>query len=391
MMNLKLLAIGLAFVSVGHATQTSMVLVSHPANLGAHSDPLAIPISHVPVWANYNYGVHQHVGSPRPFPAGALFSRHGVELNFNLASVYGICLEPADATQVPGLPLTLRVMEGRDLPPDSPYTREQVLAATLWCLLLDVAGHENHPVVVKVDSQEPSMQSYAGEYVRSKEGFELEVGEIAGSWLERDARGVVWVVFEPEKHRPRKVGKPVGGEPPLVFIPLIQGGGAEGDTQVVLSPHWLGPDASVLQAPWVAIPRVMNAHSAKHGENANPLHGSGFQAAHTLAHSRIASLSGWHADEGNGHAEYRRMLAAAVHAMLASGLPTKEDPVTMFFETGPMTGDHWEFLAEEGWEPHEGTRWRQVFEAAPDHVAGHRLEPKLAGGFLLVAHPDASR
>ena len=387
-MKFQSLALGLALASAAQASNASMSLVSHPANLGAHADPLAIPISQVPVWANYNYGVHEHVGSPRPFPAGVLVSRHGVEMNLNLTNAFGIELVPVDPTQVPGMPLTLRVIEGRGLPPGSPYTREQVLAATLWCLLLDVAGSEEQPVVVSVDAQEPALQSYTGDYVRSRDGLDLVHGEIAGSRLERDARGVVWVVFDPEKHQPRVVEKPPGEAPPLVFIPLMLGGGAVGDESFVLVPHWLGPDSAVLQAPWAAIPRAMNMFSAKSGENANPLHGSNLQASNVGARNRTVMIhGGWQADEGNGHEEDRRMLAVAIHATLASGMPTKEDPITILLSTDSMPENASDFLADDGWERDDRRRWRLTFDAAPEHVVGYQLEPWLAGGFIVVAQP----
>jgi hypothetical protein len=61
----------------------------------------------------------------------------GIELNMNLASAFGIEALPSDSTNVPRAPVTIKIKDW-PVPVYSPYRKEQVVAATLHCLLRSV-------------------------------------------------------------------------------------------------------------------------------------------------------------------------------------------------------------------------------------------------------------
>ncbi len=183
------------------ATSVGTCIVEQPVNLGTKADPAKIPLGGVPVVSNYNYGVHALIGASRPFPDGAMRWKEGSELDQNLASVYGISVEPEDSTQLPGRPVSLRVKPWKP-PAYSPYSKEQVLAATLWCLIRSTGSTPEQPLEVFVVTEAPEDKEletkYSGKYVahRGKDGAEVPPIRIPGTTLEEDARGIAWVYFD---------------------------------------------------------------------------------------------------------------------------------------------------------------------------------------------------
>lgn len=120
------------------ATSISTTTVEQPVNLGAKSDPARIPLGRVGVLSNYDYGIHRMIG------------------------------EAQDPTQIRAFPITLRV-KSRKPPRYSPYTKDQVLAATLCCLLRSAGGTPENPLDVRVLaeglSDKPLEGKYSGKYV----------------------------------------------------------------------------------------------------------------------------------------------------------------------------------------------------------------------------------
>lgn len=210
------------------ATALLTSTVEQPVNLGTRSDPAKIPLGRVPVISNHGYGIHAMIGAPRPSPDGAMHWEGGSELDQNLASVFGISVEPEDSTQVPGKPVTLR-LESWKPPAYSPYTKEQVLAATVWCLIRSTGGTPETPlellVIAEGSDDKPLEAKYSGEYVtrRGKEGEDIPLAKVPGTLLEEDAKGITWVTF-PEV--PRKEGLvPVA---PTMIIAESRGDGDHG-------------------------------------------------------------------------------------------------------------------------------------------------------------------
>jgi hypothetical protein len=70
----------------------------------------------------------------------------GIELNMNLASAFGIEALPSDSTNVPRAPVTIRI---KDWPA---YRKEQVVAATLHCLLRSVRAPPKSPLKILIEA-----------------------------------------------------------------------------------------------------------------------------------------------------------------------------------------------------------------------------------------------
>lgn len=217
------------------ATSVGVSTVEQPVNLGTKSDPARIPLGRVAVISNHGYGIHRMIGEARPCPDGAMRWEGGSELDQNLASVFGISVEAQDSTQIRAFPVTLRVKPWKP-PGYSPYTKDQVLAATLWCLLRSAGGTPENPLAVRVVAEGPDDKpleaKYSGKYVTGpgKDGKEVPPPEVAGTVLEEDARGIAWVVF-PEVTRK---------DP---FVPLTPGmiileAGGDGDSGWHILPVW---------------------------------------------------------------------------------------------------------------------------------------------------------
>lgn len=131
------------------ATAVGTSTIEQPVNLGTKSDPQRIPLGRVGVISNYGYGIHRMIGEARACPDGAMRWEGGSELDQNLASVFGISVEAEDPTQILAFPVTLRVKPWKP-PGYSPYSKDQVLAATLWCLLRSTGGTPDTPLDVRV-------------------------------------------------------------------------------------------------------------------------------------------------------------------------------------------------------------------------------------------------
>ncbi len=217
------------------ATSVGTGTVEQPVNLGTKSDPARIPLGGVGVISNYNYGIHKMIGEARACPDGAMRWESGSELDQNLASVFGISVEAEDPTQISAFPIILRVKPWKS-PGYSPYTKEQVLAATLWCLLRSAGGTPETPLDVRVVAEGPDDKAleakYTGKYVTrpSKDGNEVPLVKVAGTVIEEDARGIAWVLFPDVTQK----GPPVPSSPGMIILEA----GGDGDPGWHLLPVW---------------------------------------------------------------------------------------------------------------------------------------------------------
>jgi len=182
------------------ATVVGTSIVEQPVNLGTKSDPTRIPLGGVGVISNHGYGIHRMIGEARACPDGAMRWEGGSELDQNLASVFGISVEAEDPTQISSFPVILRVKPWKP-PGYSPYTKDQVLAATLWCLLRSAGGTPEQPLEIRVVAEgaddKPLEEKYSRKYVNrpGKDQKESPPVKVAGTVIEEDARGIAWVVF----------------------------------------------------------------------------------------------------------------------------------------------------------------------------------------------------
>lgn len=222
----------------GSATVICQEVIEQPVNLAGDSDPGAIPLGLAAWEANHGYGIHELITAPRPCLHGAMVWRQGTELDQNLAHVFGISLEIEDGTQATASPVVIRVR--RQPPPAySPYSREQVVAATLHCLLRAVRATPEHPLDLRLATEDPRDRQWAARYERKY----INTGDdgdppvtptpVPDTRLETDVYGVTQVVFTHRKRKPSPTATPP------VLIPFRPAG--ENDcTETILFPVWVG-------------------------------------------------------------------------------------------------------------------------------------------------------
>ena len=111
-MHAKFLATSVAAVLAvhAHATTVGLSTIEQPVNLCEQSDPSRIPLGAVATESNYHYGRGEVITAPRPDLHGGMRWKSGVELNQNLASVFGIELNNHD---LPHSPAIIRSASGR--------------------------------------------------------------------------------------------------------------------------------------------------------------------------------------------------------------------------------------------------------------------------------------
>ncbi len=209
--------------------------IEQPVNLVDHSDPTRIPLGPVAVICNYGYGIHYKIFESRPSPQGAMLWKNGSELDQNLAAVFGISIEIPDSTQILVEPSTLRLKAWKP-PAYSPYTKEQVLCATIWCLIRSSGGSPENPLELKIVTEAPEdkmlEKKYSGKYIShpGKDENSPITTEVGGTTIEEDARGISWVVLPDTKAD--KTFKPLS--PAMI----ICGYGQETDKSWMLLPIW---------------------------------------------------------------------------------------------------------------------------------------------------------
>lgn len=337
------------------ASSAGTCTVEQPLNLGPDSDPARIPLARTPVLCNYNYGIHPLIGYARPFPDGAMHWEGGSELDQNLASVYGISVEPEDSSQVPGKPVTVRLKPWK-VPAYSPYTREQVLAATVWSLIRSTGGTPETPLellVLAEGADDKALEAkYSGEYVtqRGKDGKEVPPAKVPGTLLEVDARGIAWVSF-PEI--PRKNVPP--SPSPVMLITESRGDGTPGWHLV---PVW-GNGHHEQKS------HLFSASSISMSQVIFPFRGTADANSFVSAGGMDSIKYGYRLTDDNRSVEfsYPRMkpeiLAAQMYALVLTALPTEEEPLKVIIrhrETDPAVFSAFRNSPE----------WKEIPAGAPD-------------------------
>ncbi len=182
------------------ASSVGVSTIEQPVNLVTHSDPTRIPLGRVAVINNHGYGIHYKIVESRPSPQGAMKWKNGSELDQNLAAVFGISLEIPDSTQILVEPATLRLNAWKP-PAYSPYTKEQVLAATIWCLIRRSGSSPKSPLELRVvaEAEEDKLleSKYSGKYFSHPDEDKkiAATSNVGGAIIEEDARGIAWVVL----------------------------------------------------------------------------------------------------------------------------------------------------------------------------------------------------
>lgn len=362
------------------ATVVGTSTVEQPVNLGIKSDPRRIPLGRVGVISNHNYGIHQMICEARPCPDGAMRWEGGSELDQNLASVFGISIETEDPTQISAFPVTLRVKPWKP-PGYSPYTKEQVLAATLWCLLRRTIGTPENPLDVRVvaeNADEKLLESkYSGKYVNHPGEDEEAIPPVTvtGTVLEMDARGIAWVVF-PE------ISKKATTAPPTPGMIILEAKG-DGDPGWHILPVWgNGNDESEFLRlnSWSAIMCYSSYRSRGVTEANSFLQAGGF-----------SSIGVDHTDAGDSVSfNYPYMppetLAANILALVVSAQPTTNKPLTVSLlieESGLAT--YATFRDAPGWkETRQGDKHSSSILLECDFVWDDEAEKLTKGSVPLV-------
>jgi type II secretion system protein G len=301
--------------------------IEQPVNLGAFADPASIPLGPVAMESNHNYDIHAIISSPRPCLFGALEWKEGTALDQNLANVFGIVVDPQDSTQVPSKPVNLLV-KAWPAPAYSPYTREQVMAATLHCLLRSTHATPKVPLQIEVITDNPADKSwadkFAGSYVRQAEPGEppVEPTPVPGSRVETDRFGFARVVF------PDVTKTAASPARPPVLIPFRPRG--EDDTERpiwFLMPVWAG-DTYDKPLDILGLPYTLYYDRFKPSESASPQVNSLFEGSSSLRwgiqdspEGTTAGLSFYFIDPEN--------LAAFLHAVVLSVQPVAAKPLTI--------------------------------------------------------------
>ncbi len=357
-----------SFMCPAAATVVGLGTIEQPVNLGLRSDPASIPLGPVAFEANHGYGIHALISESRPCQHGAMELEGGQELEQNLARAFGISVEPVDETSVPYAPVVLRVKPWPK-PAYSPYSREQVLAATLQCLVRSAGGRPKVPLVIQVVTEDPADQAwaakYAGKYITRPDDPKepVEPTPVPGTKIETDAFGVTRVVF------PGVSGKPAREPRPPVWIPFRLGGESGPDQPTwELLPVWTGDDwqepLDALGRPYLLFHDLFNPASAFIAQ-VNALFNEGRskdwsvkrEAGRTSVRLSFDDLA-----EGD--------LAALLHALVLSVRPTEGQPLDVTLRPYRGKVPYFDTLLEAGgWEKvmlgsDEALRGVFVFDAA---------------------------
>ena len=342
------------------ATSIGLGTIEQPVNLCAESDPSRIPLGAVATESNYHYGRGYVISTPRPSLHGAMEWPGGSELDQNLSSVFGIEVDNHD---VPYTPAAIRLKD-RTAPPYSPYSKEQVLAATLHCLLRSNQGTPSKPIQIVITADSPDEQDlaakYSGDYITTRDkptDEPIEPTPVSGTRLETDDKGITWVVFT-------GIESNTQARPP-VFIPFPLGGEFGPDEPFwQLLPVWTGSrhtPASSLETLGQPYPLFYDCFNPSTGDG--PETNALFKGAPHGIHRFDVSIN----DTGT-KAQFSfpdtstETLSASILTLVLSTEPTAEQPLTVILETHPTTPALWfeDFSKSPDWKADESTPENQV-------------------------------
>jgi hypothetical protein len=382
-----------SFMSPAAATVVGLGTIEQPVNLGLRSDPASIPLGPVAFEANHGFGIHALISASRPCQHGVMEVEGGQELEQNLARAFGISVEPVDETSVPYAPVVLRV-KSWPKPAYSPYSREQVLAATLQCLIRSGGGTPKVPLVIRVETEDPADQAwaakYAGKYITHPDDPKepVEPTPVPGTKIETDAFGVTRVVF------PGVAGKPAREPRPPVWIPFRLGGESGPDQPTwKLLPVWTGDDwqesLDALGRPYLLFHDLFNPASAFIAQ-VNALFNEG-RSKNWTVRREAGRTSVWLSFDDLAEGD----LAAVLHALVLSVRPTESQPLEVTLRPYRGKVPYFDTLLEAGgWEKvmvggDEALRGVFVFDVATGKllrgtIPRHTLEGYGSGSMRVV-------
>lgn len=225
------------------ATNAGVTTVTQPVNLVGDSLAGCIPLTSAACYANYDYGIHRMISAPQPFLHEAKSWAKGTESNSNLASVFGIEVRPTDGTSIRNEPVEIHIKDWA-IPAYSPHSKAEVLAATIHCLLQSSHATPDHPLDIKVITENKEDQSWAApftkKYVRSpgQDGLPVTPTPVGDSVVITDGFGVCYVIS--------KKLNPKGLMPKIapVILPFSFAESSDGMLLPGLIPFWPGNGSS---------------------------------------------------------------------------------------------------------------------------------------------------
>lgn len=239
------------FLPWAAATMVSTGEMHYPVNMGPASDPARIPVGSIPCESNHGYGVLELISTPFPSVPGGWHWAGGIELNGNLPSAFGISVLPKDTTMPLHAPVVLHVR--KQAPPGySPYSKEQVVLATMRCLLDAVRATPKAPLILEVVTDDPAdeaLRKLSGEYLTRPSGDDaFEETPLPGCTAEVDRNGIRSIVFgaaakDPHNQvvpNPAWMPFPIEGDcdPGYLLLPIWSGNGWTGDRLHLLGKPW---------------------------------------------------------------------------------------------------------------------------------------------------------
>lgn len=351
------LAAVLSLIStLAQATSLSQGTIQQPVNLGARSTPNAIPLGPVAWESNYSYGVASLISASRPSQHGSMEWRHGSVLEQNLAHAFGISVDLNSGLNLTEEAVTIHIKDWPK-PAYSPYSKEQVLSATLHCMLLNAHATRERPMKLEIKADNPEdlawATRYAGSYITRAEPDETNFTPtpVPGpSSLKTDRFGVTHVTFPPAPDQPQSdppaARKPA---PEPILIPFLPQAENESPGYELL-PVWTGTD---FKEPLDAIGRPLYLfYDLFNPEQNTPSVNSLFCDPPQQFYWGV-----WHNDKGThvsiSHGEIpTETLAATIYALVFSTQPTAEKP--LFVTLRPLVKDTdtalAPFLKTPGWK-----------------------------------------
>lgn len=311
----------LASFSLSFATVIGTSAIEQPVNLAARSDPSRIPLGDVLVVSNHGYGIHHKIVESRPSPAGAMIWKNGSELDQNLASVFGISIEIPDTTQILAAPLTLR-LKAWTPPAYSPYTKEQVLAATIWCIIRSSGSTVKNPLEIIVITENPEEKwlesKYSSKYISEYDGNDstpttLNVGE---SIIEEDVRGIAWVTF-PNVKKDHSFK-------PMPYCMIASESSGDGDSGWHLLPVWGNGESPehILSMIDYSVGMIYSAWSSKGISDANSFLNEGGSYSFDVTENENSVIVDLSYVRANQYA-----LAATILGCIITTQPTADKPL----------------------------------------------------------------
>jgi hypothetical protein len=334
------------------ATVVGTGLVYQPVYLGEASRPDRVPLAPVICNSNHGYGSDGLIFEPRPCYHGSFLDQGTAVLDQSLPSLFGISAEFSDTTQLGGCTMTIRLRPGRP-PANAPYTQEQILAASLQCVLFRATGvPESAPFTVVIQGEGMPTPDWAAKY--AKPYFSEEIPDstdrkpivLPGLRNITDHHGVGYIIFEGVPENPKI---PERGP---TFVPFQNEGESGGDDDTPLIPVWPGDTwrdpLNVIPIPY--LPYFERWHGSLSGRTNESV-----SVPHLTPPNPITRRWNLEVDRSNQRVDVSlrqtqlspKDLAVFIFACVATELPTPQKPLKISLDNVAIPEDYQALLQQD--------------------------------------------